>query len=159
MSKEQRPAETTARVPRPDSYYTESGLSWTFQPVLTTPAAAIARPGVEVWGWPTKMHDGSGRKVVLVCFDAGCLGFVPEAVAGQMWKAVEGAARTFGKDWRAVAGVAKLRGAVTSREGAEISINLSLLLHQRQGEPEAKVTPLMFEAWGIDRNMVSDSQS
>jgi hypothetical protein len=98
------------RLPYPDSYYTESGLCWMFEAVLMTPVSAHARPDIVVWGWPTKMHDGSGRKVIMVCCDVGALGFVPEPIASEMWKAVEGVTRTFGKGWRSVSGGAKLRG-------------------------------------------------
>lgn len=100
------------------------------------------------------MHDSSRRKVVMVCTDVGALGFVPETVAAEMWKAAEGAARTFGKEWRLIAGVAKLRGKVISSDEGKIRIMLHLLLHQRRGEPEISVTPLMYEAWGIDRNLL-----
>lgn len=144
----------TIRLPHPDDYFTDSGLSWTFRPTTTTPAVDQAKPELEVWGWTTRMFDGRRKKVVIVCCALGALGFVPDDIAAEMWKAVEGAAGKFGTGFRATAGVCKLAGRVESREGENVTIRLTLTLHQRKGEPEAVVTPLLIEAWGIKRELL-----
>jgi hypothetical protein len=146
------------RLPRPADYYTESGLTWAFRPVTTTPAADAAKPGLDVWGWVTKMHNGSGRKVVIVCCALGALGFVPDDVAAEMWKAAEGAERDFCRGFRVSSGFCKLNGHVVERDERGIKVELSFMLHQREGEDVAEVSEKVYESWGIRRELLKDSE-
>ena len=158
-TRRRRRVEPTVRLPHPDDYYTDSGLTWSFSPVTTTPAADQAKPDLDVWGWFTKMLDGSRRKAVIVCSALGAMGFVPEHIAAEMWKVAEGAGQEFGRGVRATYGVCKLSGKVVARDKKGIRIELTCLLCQRRGEAEAIITPLMYEAWGIKRELLKDSQS
>lgn len=157
-ARDERDEGSAARLPCPADYYTDSGLTWAFRPVTTTPAVDQAKPGLDVWGWLTTMHDRSGRKVVIVCCALGALGFVPDDVAAEMWKAAEGAGRDFCRGFRAGSGVCKLNGRVVERDECGIKVELSLMLYQRDGEDVAEVGEKVYESWGIRRELLKDSE-
>jgi hypothetical protein len=152
-----RRVEVSTRLPHPDEYYTDSGLSWTFQIAEVTPAIERVAVGLEIWALAIKRNI-TIPAVMLSCVH-GVLGFTPEAETAEMRHALDVVGRAFvslGSGFRAT-GVARLRGQVIAVEGEAVTVEVNVLLRQRRGEPEATISPEIRRAIYI--KMVEESTS
>lgn len=137
----QHPYEVSTRLPHPDEYFTDSGLSWTFQIVDVSPAVEHLAPGHEVSALSIKRNITV--PAVMVTCAHGALGFAPDeetAVIRHALDVIGQAVATLGSGFRAT-GFGRMRGLVISAEGEAVTVEIGIQLCQRRGEPEATITP------------------
>lgn len=129
----------TVREPHPDEYFSNSGFSWTVTLAETTTATTEAVPGQAITAFISPAHWPI--RDVMICFDKGALGFVPHEESEEMKRLAEEICQAGFGGFR-LTGVCRFDGKIISNDGQAVTVEVTMMLHQRRGEPELKIVPM-----------------